>query len=86
MDAPRPERVTHLRGTVSRAEYARGSKSERAAVYLETHTSRYVLRRKGGPAFADADLDRYVGHTVECDGFLLGSTLLAETIEPVDET
>ena len=40
-----------------------------------------MLRWKGGPAFADPALDRYVGKDVECDGFILSHTLLAERIE-----
>ena len=50
---------------------------------IETSEGRYVLRRKNGPAFGDTELDRYVGHTIECDGFLVGTTLLAERITTV---
>ena len=42
------------------------------------------LRRKRGPAFGDSGLTQYVGHEVECDGFLVGKTFLAERIEIVD--
>ena len=83
--ADRPERVEGLRGRVTRGTYAKGSKSERQAVYLEAGEQRYVLRRKGGPVFADARLKRFVGHTVECDGFFVGTTLLAEKIKLVKE-
>lgn len=76
-----PERVEKLRGRVTKGPYARGSKSERQAVFIETDDGRYVLRRKTGPVFADAKLKRFVGHTVECDGFFVGTTLLAEKIE-----
>jgi len=79
-DPSRPERVEKLRGRVTRGQYAKGSKSERDAVFLETASGRYILRRKDGPAFADPALDHYVGRTVECDGFLVGTTLLAERI------
>jgi hypothetical protein len=85
MTDSRPERVEKLRGLVTKAPYAKGSKSERHAVFLETESARYVLRRKKGPVFADKKLKRFVGHTVECDGFLLESTLLAEKIEVVKE-
>lgn len=84
MTDSRPERVEKLRGRVTKGPYAKGSKSERQAVFLETDRGRYVLRRKTGPVFADAKLKRFVGHTVECDGFLLESTLLAEKIEVVE--
>jgi len=79
-DPSRPEPVKSLRGTVTRGETARGSKSERVAVFLETSEGRFLLRRKGGPVFADVTLERYVGHVVECDGFLVGATLLAGRI------
>ena len=64
--------------------YGKGSKSEREAVFLETPTGRYILRRKTGPVFGDAELTQYVGHQVECDGFVLGTTFLAERIQIVD--
>jgi len=34
--------------------------------------------------FADAELEPYVGHLVECDGFLLGTTLLASSIQVIE--
>lgn len=84
MTPGKPLRVTNQRGRVVREPHARGSKSERVAVFLETNRGRLVLRRKGGPAFGDADLGRYVGRQVECDGFVVGDTLLAERIEVVE--
>lgn len=84
MTGPRPERVEKLRGRVTKGPYATGSKSERQAVFIETEDARYILRRKSGPIFADAKLKRFVGHTVECDGFFVGTTLLAEKIELVE--
>jgi hypothetical protein len=77
----RPESVQKLRGRVTQGEYGKGSKSERQAVFIETERGRYLLRRKEGPVFADTQLRRYVGHTVECDGFVVGTTLLAERID-----
>jgi hypothetical protein len=82
-DSSRPEPVRKLRGQVTRGEYGKGSKSEREAVFIDTGGQRYLLRRKGGSAFADAELERYVGQTIECDGFLVGTTLLAETIRQI---
>jgi len=83
-DPSRPEPVKNLRGKVTRGIYAKGSKSEHSAIFIETGDGRYLLRRKDGPAFADRKLERYFGHTVECDGFLLGTTLLAEHISIVE--
>jgi len=64
--------------------YGKGSKSEREVVFIETaDTKRYILRSKTGPAFDDTKLTQYVGHEVKCDGFVVGTTLLAERIEVV---
>lgn len=86
MDGSQPIPVSALRGHVTRGLYARGSKSERGAVFLETAQGRYVLRRKSGPVYGDVELDQYVGHNVACDGFLLGTNLLAERITIVGKT
>jgi hypothetical protein len=84
MSSAQPIRVTSLRGRITTGLYAKGSKSEHEAIFIETADGRYVLRRKTGPAYADPELTQYVGHEVECDGFLVGTTLLGERIEVVD--
>jgi hypothetical protein len=84
MSSTRPIRITALRGHITLGSYGKGSKSEREAVFIETADARYLLRRKTGPVFDDAKLTQYVGHTVECDGFLVGTTLLAERVEIID--
>jgi hypothetical protein len=75
-----PQRIDGVTGFVLRGPFGTGSKSEREAVWLETADRRFVLRRKDGPTFGDQALDRYVGKRVECDGFIVGYTLLAERI------
>ncbi len=80
MGATRPIRVSAVHGFVTQGMYGKGSKSEREAVFLETADARYILRRKIGPVFGDTELTQYVGHEVECDGFVIGTTLLAERI------
>jgi hypothetical protein len=82
---PRPTRVEGLVGDVSRAPFAPGSKSEHRAVWLDTGERRLVLRRKDGPAMGDPTLGAYVGRRVRCDGFILAQTLLADSIEVVDD-
>jgi hypothetical protein len=84
MSSVNPIRVTSVRGHVTAGLYAKGSKSEHEAVFIETADGRYVLRRKTGPVFNDTELMQYEGHDVECDGFLIGRTLLAERIVSVD--
>lgn len=86
MNGSQPTLVTNLRGLVSRGLYAQGSKSEREAVFLETDSGRYVLRRKTGPVYGDMELEQYVGRQVICDGFLVGTMLLAEQIQVVGES
>ena len=81
MDSSRPVPVNRLQGRVTRGEYGKGSKSEREAIFIDTDDGRYLLRRKGASAFADEELKGYVGHAVACDGFLVGTTLLAEKID-----
>lgn len=73
-----------MRGYVTKGSYSKGSKSEREAVFIETADARYILRLKTGSVFEDTKLTQYVGHKVECDGFLIGTTLLVERIEVMD--
>jgi hypothetical protein len=84
MSSARPTRVTAVHGRVTQGPYGKGSKSEREAVFIETADAHYILRRKTGPVFDDTKLTQYVGHEVECDGSLVGTTFLVERIEVVD--
>ena len=79
-EADTPVPVTGLRGRVTRRVFGKGTKSEHLAVWIDTDRGSFLLRRKGGPAFADPEFDRHVGKVVVCDGFLLDHTLLAERI------
>lgn len=83
-DDLRPKRVEALVGQVVIGPFARGSKSEREAIFLETGSDRLLLRRKRGPSYGDEALARYVGKRVRCDGFVVGYQLLAERIEVID--
>jgi len=84
MDSSEPVPIKQLRGQVTRGVYGKNTKSEREAIFIDTGSERYVLRRKTGPAYADKQLDQYVGRTVTCTGFLLGTTLLADAISVVE--
>jgi hypothetical protein len=55
------------RGAVTRGRVARGSKSERTAVLLQTETGDFLLRRRDGHPLRDPELDALVGKTIECD-------------------
>ena len=63
-------------GRVVKRPFATGSKSERNAVMLETPAGTYVLRRRGGNAFHDAELDALVGQKISAEGALHGYTLI----------
>ena len=75
--------VHALRGRVAEGPFARGSKSERTAVFLETAAARYVLRRRDGPTYADETLRALVGCNVECDGVVVSYVLIADRIQPI---
>jgi hypothetical protein len=48
-------------GRVAKGRVAKGSKSEREAVCLDTGRKRYILRRKEGNAVHDEELEKLVG-------------------------
>ena len=83
MSSTTPIRVNLIFGNVTKEAYGKASKSERDAILLVTDDTRYVLRRKSGPVFGDNELEKLVGHKVECDGFIVGGTFLADRIEIV---
>ena len=63
--------------------FGKGSKSEHIAVSLETPTETWMLRRLGGNAFRDSELDVLVGKRLTCEGTLVGSTILMTHWEEV---
>lgn len=77
---PSPEKIRSLQGNVVPGIYGMGSKSEQEAIFLDTGSKKYLLRRKSGAVLGDVELKKYLGCRVECTGFLLGDTLLAESI------
>lgn len=70
-------------GKVTRKLYGQGSKSERSAVCLETPEAVYVLRRQGGNAFRDPELDKLVGKTIEGEGSIAATTLILTSYREV---
>lgn len=56
--------------------FGKGSKSEHDAVYLSTSAGEYVLRRAGGNAFRDPEVDGLVGKEITCEGFTTDHTLI----------
>jgi len=70
-----------LTGLVVKKPFGAGSKSEREAVVLHTPDGDFVLRRQGGLAYGDPDLDKLVGKRVRCSGTLTGYTFLMTDCE-----
>jgi hypothetical protein len=68
-------------GEVGRQLLGAGTKSERDAVVLRTPDGSLALRRRGGNAFADPELDALVGRRVRVTGTATESTFLADDIE-----
>jgi hypothetical protein len=58
---------------VAKGQVAKGSKSEREAVCLETGRKRYILRRKEGNAVHDEELEKLIraGGSVIGGGIIL---------------
>ena len=63
--------------------FGAGSKSEREAVVLQTDDDELVLRREGGNAFSDPQLDALVGHRIRGVGRRTGYTLILKEWEDV---
>ncbi len=79
-----PQKVTGLSGHVVQDDYGSGSKSAHSALFIQTAAGRLLLRRKTGPAMGDDALLQFLGKQVQCDGFIVGNSLLAESIKVVD--
>ncbi len=70
--------MTELRGQVVRKVVSAGSKSEHAAVVLVTDDGELLLRRAGGNAFRDPELDALVGKHIRGAGQLAGGTFIMD--------
>jgi hypothetical protein len=70
----------HFLGHVTRGRVAEGSKSDREAILVTLPEGRFILRRKGGNAFHDPELERLVDREVEGEGAVVGQTLIASQL------
>jgi len=66
-----------------RKRFGAGSKSDREAVVLQTDQNEMVLRREGGNAFSDPQLDALVGHRIRGVGRRTGYTFIVKDWEDV---
>jgi len=71
-------RAVEFEGQVIQHLTAKGSKSERQAVYLETPEGSFALRRRGGNPFVDPVLQELVGKTLHVKGVLTEHTLIMD--------
>ena len=71
---------TELKGTVARARIAPGSKSDHVGVILRADDgNEYVLRRSGGNAFRDEELEKLVGKAITGTGLTTGRTFIMDS-------
>ncbi len=69
-------------GRVKKVTIAKGSRSERGAVVLETaDQGELVLRRAGHNPFDDPDLEQLVGKTLDAQGRVLGHELFLDSFD-----
>jgi hypothetical protein len=59
-----------LKGKVIKKTFAKGSKSEHEAVYIDTGDKTYKLKRAGGNPFFDQALEDLVGKQITATGKL----------------
>jgi hypothetical protein len=77
--------IMELKGKVVIKRFAKGSKSEHDAVYLETDQGNYVLRQAGANPFADPKLKKLVGKRISAEGTLKDYLFLAKVVKVIDE-
>jgi hypothetical protein len=70
-------------GLVVKKRVGAGSKSDREAVVLQTGDAELVLRREGGNAFSDPELDKLVGRRIRGVGRRAGYTFIMKNWEDV---
>jgi hypothetical protein len=68
--------MNRYRGKIVRKTFAPGSKSEREAFMLKTKHQDYVLRRQGGNAFFDDQLEGLIDKRAEFLGQIHGGYTL----------
>jgi hypothetical protein len=72
-----------LTGKVTQGDFAKGSKSEHTAMYLETDEGSFILRHVGGNAFSDPTLLKLKGKTITAKGTLDNKTFFAREMKEI---
>lgn len=73
-----------LTGKVIQKKFAPGSKSEHDAIYLETDSGDYQLRRLGGNPFSDPELIKLAGKKITATGVLNQRLFIANTLKVIE--
>ena len=79
-DSKKSDKEVELSGKVVVKKFGEGSKSEHEAVYLETGTGSYILRRIGGNPFNDTSLFKLKGKNITARGTINNYIFLARNI------
>lgn len=75
--------VKNITGAVVEKQVGGASKSARLAVVLEAREGDFILRRPGGNAFSDPELQKLVGKQLRVSGDHDGHTLFMDSWDEV---
>jgi hypothetical protein len=84
-DTNKSDKEVELSGKVVVKKFGEGSKSEHEAVYLETATESYVLRKIGSNPFHDTSLHKLKGKNITARGTINNYIFLAKEVTPERE-
>jgi len=73
-----------LNGKVVKKKFAEGSKSEHNAVYFETDNGSFILRRRGGNAFNDPELNKLIGENICATGIISNYSFIASDLKKIN--
>jgi len=82
-DSDKEKNEATFSGIIIKEKTASGSKSEHNAIFLQTTEKAYQLRRPGANAFADPELQKWVGKKVIITGIIYGALLMISTIKKI---
>jgi hypothetical protein len=73
-----------LNGKVTKKKFAKGSKSEHNAIYFETDSGSYILRRRGGNPFNDPELQKLIGEKICATGIISNFSFIASNLKKIN--
>ena len=69
-----------ISGKVVQKKFAKGSKSESKAIYIQTKDAEYLLRKVGDNPFENKGLLPFIGKNVKAEGSLSDYLFLAKEV------